>query len=1272
MDIRKKIALLAAQVEESSQTLFIQGFLEHAFKYGYDVCVFSMFQKFQNSPARETGDSSIFDIIDYTSFDAFVLLIDTIQTPGVEEKIVSKLRRSFDGPVIVCDKKIDGFISAFEDNVTPVKKLISHLIEVHGYTDIAFLTGKSWHPHSVLRLNAYKEAMEEHGLEVNPDRIFYGDFWYFSGENVAERLCKSTRGLPRALACANDCMAIGAAKYFQSKGYKIPDDIAIVGYDTNDEGQHAPVPLTSAPLPSREFGMYCADLVKSEFEGTERSEFIADVDLFIGSTCGCHNESIKPDYKFRSSWDTEMSQGRVNNAYNHMNEDMLLQISFNGLVNTIFSNTYQIRPFHSLNICLNDDWTIERSTFTDKLLHLIQCGSEGSNSDSLNFLRYYDRKQMLPEIEDSYYQPRVYYFLPMHFEDLCFGFVSLCYTDPDKVPGQEERTWIRNIILGLEQYRRRDSFVHKNSIIDERLKRDPVTGMYNYGGFINEAVSIVAKTNNFGKNIGILTVDIKDLSGINNKLGHVTGDNTINALANIIKKVFNGPGAFSFCMGNGEIVALKLTNENAENVVKSLYDKVINHIFVYNEKVNEDGKMALYSAIGSCTPASSAELELAVNDVINKKNEKKAMKSDSSLSKLSPEEKDEAAIVGDILDNNLLTYHFQPIVNAKTGEIFSYEALMRADVTPYLSPLKILKYAEYTDRLYDVEKLTFSNVLRIMRDRKDVFDGTRKLFINSIPGQKFHGDDLQAFIDAVDGYNDTVVIELTEQSELTDEEISVMRAEYTRLNIETALDDYGTGYSNVANLLRYKPNYLKIDRMLLSGIEESESKRFFVKSVIDYARSNNIVSLAEGVETSAELRTVIELGVDLIQGFYTAKPNGVIAFDIDPAIKEEILKINEEIASGADNNVYVAGKELRIQLAQLHQNCISIIDISESESTFHDFEIIGVPNLNSKVGLHIHSGYSGKITLDNAEFGQVIGYDGVIVIEDGCDVTLCIKGECTCNGSIYVSEDSRVVFEGDGKLNIFAEKKYYYGIGAGFESSCGELVFDMEGDIHITGTGMMGVGIGCWDDCRVKTSDGKYFFKLNGQNNVGIGSYRGISDLDLTDIKVMIDSNTSNCVGIGSGSGSTKVKINHITMRQDLHGNRGVGIGSDLGVASEVFITKSNIECNVHCRESAGIGVLKNGGDASLTIDNASVTVNVSGDSCAYGTRDQKGRISALNARVVCNVDNDSDAFIGSEGKAIDINNCDISFVHNGDKLPMKDLFAMMGRTGGPPPGYQE
>ena len=126
--------------------------------------------------------------------------------------------------------------------------MISHLIEKHGYKDIAYLTGKSWHDHSKKRLQAYRDCMAEHGLEVREDRVFYGDFWYTSGENTADKLIRSG-DLPEAVACANDCMAIGLAEELIHAGLRIPEDIAVIGFDTSDEGQKSPKPLTSAYIP---------------------------------------------------------------------------------------------------------------------------------------------------------------------------------------------------------------------------------------------------------------------------------------------------------------------------------------------------------------------------------------------------------------------------------------------------------------------------------------------------------------------------------------------------------------------------------------------------------------------------------------------------------------------------------------------------------------------------------------------------------------------------------------------------------------------------------------------------------------------------------------------------------------------------------------------------------------------------------------------------------------------------------------------------------------
>ena len=94
------------------------------------------------------------------------------------------------------------------------------------------------------------------------------------------------------------------------------------------------------------------------------------------------------------------------------------------------------------------------------------------------------------------------------------------------------------------------------------------------------------------------------------------------------------------------------------------------------------------------------------------------------------------------------------------------------------------------------------------------------------------------------------------------------------------------------NLLRYSPQVIKIDHFLISDIYKNQNKQHFVRSIIEFARLNDIHVLAEGVETSNELHTLIDLGVDFIQGFYTGRPAPVPASYIDEEIRREIIDAN--------------------------------------------------------------------------------------------------------------------------------------------------------------------------------------------------------------------------------------------------------------------------------------------------------------------------------------------------------------------------------------------
>ena len=103
-----------------------------------------------------------------------------------------------------------------------------------------------------------------------------------------------------------------------------------------------------------------------------------------------------------------------------------------------------------------------------------------------------------------------------------------------------------------------------------------------------------------------------------------------------------------------------------------------------------------------------------------------------------------------------------------------------------------------------------------------------------------------------------------------------------------ALDDYGSGYNSEKNLLEIAPEFIKVDMSIIRDIDSNEDKQLIVQNLVQYAHKREMLVLAEGIETLAELHKVLELGVDLLQGYALARPNAVPA-PIAESAKEMIV-----------------------------------------------------------------------------------------------------------------------------------------------------------------------------------------------------------------------------------------------------------------------------------------------------------------------------------------------------------------------------------------------
>ena len=341
---RKRIALFVGQADEWYQSTIISGFLERAFEHDLDACIFSMYRKYQDTAERELGESNIFSLMRPEDYDGAVILEDSIQTAGAAKRLEERLHEQFgDKPVLVVEQDSPYFPYIFTDGYSAMVELVDHLIEVHGYTDIAFLAGKKWHKHSITRANAYRAAMKAHGLEPSEDRTIYGDFWYSSGEVCADQLMGKGKALPQAVVCANDAMAIGLCNAFERRGVRIPQDVAVVSYDSTYEGQTSPKPITSSLVPAVELGHYAADFIYNSLCGKQTPPFEYKPKLVIGQTCGCTEMTIPKHSANRDRWGTEISEEGYDSVFNTLAENLMAQTDIQEFLSVIYSYAYQIK-----------------------------------------------------------------------------------------------------------------------------------------------------------------------------------------------------------------------------------------------------------------------------------------------------------------------------------------------------------------------------------------------------------------------------------------------------------------------------------------------------------------------------------------------------------------------------------------------------------------------------------------------------------------------------------------------------------------------------------------------------------------------------------------------------------------------------------------------------------------------------------------------------------------------------------------------------------------
>lgn len=238
-----------------------------------------------------------------------------------------------------------------------------------------------------------------------------------------------------------------------------------------------------------------------------------------------------------------------------------------------------------------------------------------------------------------------------------------------------------------------------------------------------------------------------------------------------------------------------------------------------------------------------------------------------------------------LIEFKLLKPVFQPIMALENPRIIGYEALIRG---PEDSPL------HYPDTLFTVAResrllasLEFA-CREVSCERFAALNLPGKLFLNISPiaftDDQYRDGVTREILHRVGLSAERVVFELTESQPL--DELDLLRTasdHFQRQGFAVALDDLGAGYAGLRVWSELRPDYVKIDRHFISGIDKDPVKREFVRAMLDIAHRIGHKAIAEGIETEAEFTTLVAMGIEYAQGYFIARPQAapVVALPVD-------------------------------------------------------------------------------------------------------------------------------------------------------------------------------------------------------------------------------------------------------------------------------------------------------------------------------------------------------------------------------------------------------
>lgn len=427
---------------------------------------------------------------------------------------------------------------------------------------------------------------------------------------------------------------------------------------------------------------------------------------------------------------------------------------------------------------------------------------------------------------------------------------------------------------------------------EERIKHmarhDGLTGLPNRDYFISHLDRELEWAPREGFKIAALSIDLDRFKEINDLRGHAAGDKVLRTLAQRLKDTLED-GEFVARIGGDEFAAVKRfkTPEDLKAFIARLHQGMTSPVDIEGYDVSPGASMGV-----AVYPDDARRREVLVNNAdLALYRAKSTLKEPICFYEARMDEaaRDRRAMVKDLgqaLEKNEFTLHYQVQKSVTTDEITGYEALLRwhHPVRGHVSPADFIPVAEDSGAIIEIGEW----VLRTACYEAARWPSSVNIAVNLSPVQ-FGSVDLVRTIHEIlieTGLSPhRLELEITESSIIGDKmhALHIFR-QIKALGVTIAIDDFGTGYSSLDTLNSFPFDKIKIDRSFLIASEQSPQARAIIRAILALGKSLEVPVLAEGVETLSQLKFLLSEGCDEAQGYFLGRPAALVP---EPKLSEK-------------------------------------------------------------------------------------------------------------------------------------------------------------------------------------------------------------------------------------------------------------------------------------------------------------------------------------------------------------------------------------------------